>query len=239
MIDKTPSPARVTLHPFGREDFSRLISWLPTEAALIEWCAAFFKYPLTEAQLERYLESSRQPNSRVIFTARSDGDEAVGHIEISQIWPRLSTRLSRILVSPTQRRRGFASSMVAQALSVSFDQYFVDRVDLGVSATNSAAIGCYAKLGFRQVGTWPNAIVAGPSTLDVVWMTVGRILWFTPTQNFSGGCSQRSVLGQKRTISCASMPTFGGAPKRLRPRLSAPSAAPPRPRAGCRDRCRW
>ena len=176
-MDKTTSKARVTLHPFGREDFARLISWLPTEADLVEWCATFFRYPLTDAQLERYLESARQPNSRIIFTARSIGGEAVGHIEISQIWPHLSSRLSRVLVAPDQRRRGVASSMVGQSLSVSFDQYFVDRVDLGVSATNSAAIGCYTKLGFRQVGTWPNAITIGAGTIDVVWMTMTRDTW--------------------------------------------------------------
>jgi RimJ/RimL family protein N-acetyltransferase len=174
MMDKTTSKARVTLHPFGREDFSRLISWLPTEADLVEWCAAFFRYPLTDAQLERYLESAKQPNSRIIFTARSVDGEVVGHVEISQILPHLSSRLSRVLVAPGQRRRGIASSMVEQSLLVSFGQYFVDRVDLGVSAGNSAAIGCYAKLGFRQVGTWPNAIAIGASTMDVVWMTLTR-----------------------------------------------------------------
>ena len=177
MIGKVTSTDRVTLHPFGRDDFSRLISWLPTEADLIEWCAAFFQYPLTDAQLERYLESTKQPNTRMVFTARSIGVDAVGHIEISQIWPHLSSRLSRVLVAPNQRRRGFASSMVARALSISFDQYFVDRVDVGVSATNSAAIDCYAKLGFRPVGKWPNAIAAGSSTLDVIWMTVTRDTW--------------------------------------------------------------
>jgi hypothetical protein len=62
MIDTTTSTDLVTLSPFGREDFSRLISWLPTEADPIEWCAAFFQYPLTDAQLERYLEITKQPN---------------------------------------------------------------------------------------------------------------------------------------------------------------------------------
>jgi RimJ/RimL family protein N-acetyltransferase len=177
MNSNATSTGSVTLHPFGRDDFSRLISWLPTEADLIEWCAAFFQYPLTDAQLERYLESTKQPNNRVVFTARSNGVEAVGHIEISHIWPHLSSRMSRVLVAPSQRRRGFASSMVAQALSISFDQYFVDRVDVGVAAANSAAIGCYAKLGFGPVGKWPNAIVAGSSVLDVIWMTVTRDTW--------------------------------------------------------------
>jgi ribosomal protein S18 acetylase RimI-like enzyme len=87
--------------------------------------------------------------------------EAVGHIEISQIWPHLSSRLSRVLVAPNQRRRGFASNMVAQALLVSFDQYFVDRVDVGVSATNSAAIGCYAKLGLGRSANGPTLLRQG------------------------------------------------------------------------------
>jgi len=177
MIEEAAPAGRTTLHPFGREDFARLISWLPTEADLVEWCAAFFRYPLTDAQLERYLESAKQPNSRIIFNARSADGEAVGHIEISQIWPHLSSRLSRILVAPDKRRRGFASSMVAQALSISFEQYHVDRVDLGVSSANSAAIGCYEKLGFRQVGEWKDAISAGAGTIDVVWMTVTRDAW--------------------------------------------------------------
>jgi RimJ/RimL family protein N-acetyltransferase len=60
---------------------------------------------------------------------------------------------------------------------VSFDQYFVDRVDLGVSAANSAAVDCYSKQGFRIVGKWPDAIMAGSSTLDVIWMTVTRDTW--------------------------------------------------------------
>ena len=177
MIEKTASPVRIALCPFGPDDFDRLISWLPTEDDLVEWCAGFFRYPLTHSQLERYLESSRQPNARVIFTARTKDGEAVGHIEVSQIWPHLSSRLSRVLVVPDQRHRGIGSMIIREALSFSFVQHCVDRIDLGVSATNLVAIGCYAKLGFAQVGRWPNALVAGPHTVDVVWMTLTRDKW--------------------------------------------------------------
>src|SRR4051794_4819777 len=45
----------VTLRPFEREDFKRLISWLPTSEALGQWCASFFAFPLDEDQLQRYL----------------------------------------------------------------------------------------------------------------------------------------------------------------------------------------
>jgi len=67
--------------------------------------------------------------------------------------------------------------IIREALSFSFVQHCVARIDLGVSANNFAAIGCYAKLGFGQVGTWPNAIAAGLHTIDVVWMTLAREKW--------------------------------------------------------------
>jgi RimJ/RimL family protein N-acetyltransferase len=177
MPGKATAPVCINLVRFDAEDFDRLISWLPAEVDLVEWCAAFFCYPLTRSQLERYLESSKQPNAREIFTARAEDGEAVGHVEISQIWPHLSSRLSRILVAPDKRRCGIARSMIAQALFRTFDVHRVDRVDVGVSASNLAAIGCYEKLGFAQVGAWQNAIMAGSHSIDVVWMTMTRDRW--------------------------------------------------------------
>lgn len=165
-------PVRIALRPFGQDDFDRLISWLPTEDDLVDWCAAYFRYPLTRGQLERYLENAEQQKSQAIFTALESGRTPVGHVEISHIWPHLSSRLSRVLVAPDRRRRGIGSTMVRAALSLSFRQHHVDRIDLGVSAKNAAAIGFYEKLGFAPVGTWPNAIGAGAQTLDVPWMKI-------------------------------------------------------------------
>ena len=109
MSGQTTPMAKITLHPFGREDFSRLISWLPTEADLIEWCAAFFKYPLTEAQLERYLESTKQPNSRVIFTARSAADVVVdGKARFNRSRRR---KVLEIIVSALAKRRHSANRL--------------------------------------------------------------------------------------------------------------------------------
>jgi RimJ/RimL family protein N-acetyltransferase len=164
----------VALRPFAREDFGRLMSWVRSEAALVEWCAGFFRHPLDDAQLDRYVESSKQPNARVIWVAETSGGDPVGHVETSQVWPYLSSRLSRVLVAPDLRRRGIGSAMIAKALSFSFRQHHVSRIDLGVSASNSAAIACYEKLGFTHVGTWPGGIVAGAAKIDVHWMTVMR-----------------------------------------------------------------
>jgi RimJ/RimL family protein N-acetyltransferase len=167
----------VTLRPFARVDFGRLISWVRSETALVEWCAGFFRHPLDDAQLDRYVESSQQPGARIIWTAETSSGVPVGHVEISQIWPYLSSRLSRVLVAPDQRRRGIGSAMIAEALSFSFREHHVNRIDLGVSATNTKAIACYDKLGFTHTGTWPGGIAAGAEKIDVYWMTMTRGEW--------------------------------------------------------------
>jgi RimJ/RimL family protein N-acetyltransferase len=177
MMEEIAGSPDVALRSFVREDFGRLMSWVRSEVSLVEWCAGFFRHPLDEAQLDRYLESSKQPNARAIRVAETSGGDPVGHVEISQIWPYLSSRLSRVLVAPDHRRRGIGSAMIAKALSFSFRQHHVSRIDLGVSAGNTAAIACYEKLGFRHVGTWPGGIVVGAAKIDVYWMTVMRDQW--------------------------------------------------------------
>jgi RimJ/RimL family protein N-acetyltransferase len=152
------------------------MSWVRSPEALAEWCAGFFRHPLDDAQLARYLKSSKQPHARVIWAAESGGDH-VGHVEISQIWPHLSSRLSRVLVAPDHRRRGIGSAMIGRALSFSFREHHVSHIDLGVSATNTAAIACYERLGFTHVGTWPDGITTGSGMIDVYWMAISRDQW--------------------------------------------------------------
>jgi hypothetical protein len=50
--------AEITLRPFERSDFKRLISWVSTPEALGQWCGPFFGYPLDESKLQRYFGSS-------------------------------------------------------------------------------------------------------------------------------------------------------------------------------------
>jgi len=124
--------AEITLRPFERSDFKRLISWVLTPEAHGQWCGSFFDYPLDESRLQRYLDSASQPNTRTIFTALLPSGEPVGHVEISNIWPYLSSRLSRVLVAPDRRQLGIGAGMVSRAVTFSFDTHHVDRIDLGV-----------------------------------------------------------------------------------------------------------
>lgn len=172
----------VTLRPFEERDFATLTSWVPTPDALAQWCAAFFKFPLDDLQLRRYLDSAA-PHTREIFAAQTQAGEAVGHIEVSMIWPHLSCRLSRIIVDPNKRAQGVGRMMVSLAVSHVFVSHHVDRIDLGVSEDNAAAINCYQGEGFAHVGTWQNAITTEVRTINVYWMTLTRAAWLARRVN--------------------------------------------------------
>jgi RimJ/RimL family protein N-acetyltransferase len=165
------------LRTFDQTDFERLISWVPTRQTLTQWSAGFFHHPLDRSQLEQYLGSFSQPNIRTIFAAVDQSVSTVGHIEISMIWPHLSSRLSRILVAPARRGEGIGGAMVARAAAFSFETHNVDRIDLGVAADNTQAIACYRRQGFAHVGTWQKAIPIEAAAIDVYWMTLTRAVW--------------------------------------------------------------
>jgi RimJ/RimL family protein N-acetyltransferase len=178
---------QVTLRTFDQTDFERLISWVPTQQALMQWCAAFFRHPLDRNQLQRYLDSASQPNIRTIFTALDPSGNAAGHIEVSMVWPHLSSRLSRILVAPARRGEGIGGAMVTRAAAFSFETHNVDRIDLGVAADNTPAIACYRQQGFAHVGTWLKAIPVEAVTIDVYWMTLTRAAWLASASRSTAG----------------------------------------------------
>src|SRR5258708_39035755 len=154
----TKEPIQLKLRPFTQTDFGHLISWVSTPETLGQWCAAFFRHPLDEDQLQRYLDSASQPNVRTIFAALAPSGEAVGHIEVSMIWPHLSSRLSRIIVAPGRRGEGVGGAMVARAAAFSLETHHGARIHLGVTAENALAIASYPRQRLHPVASWHQAL---------------------------------------------------------------------------------
>jgi RimJ/RimL family protein N-acetyltransferase len=173
----TQRAKRIELIGFTREDIPRLIGWIRSPEDLSAWAGALFNYPLDEAKLERYLSSGQgdSPQRRIFKAVDADGGEAVGHIELSHIWPHLSARISRVMVGdPELRGRGIGTRIVQALLQQAFAEYSVGRIDLGVDAANRRAIACYQRAGFAHVGTWPQALKTTVGVIDVYWMSITR-----------------------------------------------------------------
>jgi RimJ/RimL family protein N-acetyltransferase len=187
----------ITLRPFDRSDFARLIGWVASPAFLLQWAGPLFTYPLDTAQLERYLaESQQEQPTRMIFTAvEAETGAAVGHIELGKIDPRNRlASLARVLIGdPSRRGKGRGVEMVLRALEIGFDRLGLHRVDLVVFDFNTGAIACYERAGFVIEGHLREARRFGEDYWTLVQMSILE-------QEWRAGKGNRSRTETNRTL---------------------------------------
>lgn len=141
------------LQPFTIKDFDQLISWVSTDAFLLQWGGPAFTYPLTTAQLHQYIFGANVEDATTyVFKAiDSTTNACIGHISIGRV-DRIyrCARIGKVLIAPEQRGNGYGEQLMNAALTYAFDELQLERVTLGVFDFNEAAIQCYEKVGFIQ-----------------------------------------------------------------------------------------
>jgi RimJ/RimL family protein N-acetyltransferase len=147
---------QITLLPFERSDFPRLIDWIPSAEFLMLWSGPFFTYPLDEVQLEKYYRSGQtDPPLRKIYKAvDADINQVVGHIELNNIdWRNLSASISKVLIGvPAKYNKGYGTQMMQKLVEIAFFELHLHRLELRVFDFNQSAIRCYQKVGFQIEG---------------------------------------------------------------------------------------
>jgi len=170
----------ILLRPFTRPDFPRLIRWITSRELMVQWAGATeFTFPLTEAQLEKYLSASEGDRSaRRVFAATTEQGDVCGHIELNAISvENNSGSLCRVFVSPEYRGSGVCVPMVRRALDVGFGELGLRRIDLRVYAFNTPGIRCYEKAGFVREGLLRKSQKVGDQLWDTVVMGILREEW--------------------------------------------------------------
>ena len=144
----------IELLPFTEADVDRLLGWVQSREDFLFWAAATLEYPLTHEGMKVHLEQSARAGDRRIFkSVDTETLEAVGYLEFTLInQQNRSLRISRVVVDPAARGRGFGGAMMQEALKISFGELGVHRAELGVFHVNPGAIACYERVGFRQEG---------------------------------------------------------------------------------------
>jgi len=135
----------IKLEPFTKSDFGRIISWIENEEELIQFAGSVFTFPLTEEQLENYLETKNRFAYKVI---EETSNRTIGHCEI--YISDSSAKLCRILIGEKSfRGKGLGVELVSQLLEKCFKQFNSLFVELNVYDWNTSAIKCYQKAGFK------------------------------------------------------------------------------------------
>ncbi len=134
----------ITLEKFDSSSYDKLISWIDSPEALMQFAGPSYSFPLTKEQLEK---SASDPNRHAYKVVDTNSNNAIGHAEI-----HLTTNgaiLRRILIGDSNMRgKGLCSPVVDQLLQIVFGELNQDRVELNVFDWNTGAIKCYEKAGF-------------------------------------------------------------------------------------------
>ena len=173
---------QITLKPFGRSDFSRLIAWVKSPAFLLQWAGPIFNYPLDNVQLEKYINGSEENffKRKIFKVIRTDTNEVVGHIELNDIDEKnKSAALCRVLIGkPSLRGKGIGTQMVTRLLTIGFDHSGLHRIDLVVFDFNMAAINCYKRAGFTIEGHLRDARRLGDQYWSLYQMSILAPEWY-------------------------------------------------------------
>ena len=132
----------ISLQKFGPNDFERLKSWIKTEEDLVQFAGTIFSFPLTDEQLENYLQMTDIIPLKVTLN-----ESVIGHCELN--FQNSIPRLSRILIGDkTFRNKGLGRKIVIAMANKIFQNEKHNQIDLNVFEWNTSAVLCYQKVGF-------------------------------------------------------------------------------------------
>lgn len=172
----------VKLSSFKKDDFDRLIKWIPNQRFMTQWSGTTFYYPLNKKQLSTYTKGSNKTKSKKYIFKSIDNKtkNIIGHIEIGYInYEKSEGALCRVLIGEGKNHnQGMGSEMIKHTLNYAFTEINLNSVILGVYDFNKPAIKCYKKAGFETYEVKRNLPVPGSEYWNLVCMKLKKEKWF-------------------------------------------------------------
>jgi len=160
----------ITLTPFQEKDFQRLIRWIDNPELLITIAGNVWSYPLTVAQLQRYLDDAKSYSFNIVETPQ---DIVVGHAEIILAGDG-TCKIDKLLVDPSHRGKGLCPQVINKLLTYAFDKLPVHTVELNVFDWNTAGIRCYERSGFFFNQEKTQLFPSGDKTWTAINMSITK-----------------------------------------------------------------
>ncbi len=149
---------------FKAIDIGRVCSWIKSEAAMVLWAGPSFEWPMTQKQLREQLRAAKGKAATLFPFGLYRGSVLIGYCELAQYNRKSqSANLSRVIISPKHRNKGFAQIMIGHVLKFGFGELGLNRIGLGVFDFNKLAIKCYKNMGFKLEGTLRESYKVGDS----------------------------------------------------------------------------
>jgi RimJ/RimL family protein N-acetyltransferase len=163
---------------FRVKDISRICSWIKSERDLVQWSGPIFCWPMSQKQFRQHLRAAKGKAVTLYPFGLYRGSILVGYCEIFGYNRKTSSaQLSRVIISPRHRNKGFAQIMIGGVLSFGFEKLGLNRLGLGVFDFNKPAIKCYKNAGFKLEGTLRESAKVGDNYWNCHIMSILRKEW--------------------------------------------------------------
>ena len=155
-----------------------ILSWVKTETDVVQWAGHAFVWPMTQRQFREHLKESKTRLPSLYPFALLNRGRVAGYCELANHQRNSgSTMLSRVIVAPRHRGKGYGTFMVREVLRFGFVDLGLNRIWLGVFDFNEAAIGCYKRTGFVLEGTLRQSAKVGDAYWNCHLMSILRKEW--------------------------------------------------------------
>ncbi|MGA2678075.1 MAG: GNAT family protein [Sedimentisphaerales bacterium] len=169
---------QLQVEKFRAGDIGRVCSWIKSERAMVQWAGPSFSWPMTQKQLREQLRAAKGKSATLFPFGLYRGYILIGYCELARYDRKSqSVHLSRVIISPKHRNKGFAQIMIARVLRFGFCELGLNRIALGVFDFNKSAIKCYKNMGFKLEGTLRQTSKVGDSFWNCHMMSILRKEW--------------------------------------------------------------
>jgi RimJ/RimL family protein N-acetyltransferase len=152
ITDLTIKTDRLILRPFERSDLDQVLSYysLPDVQRYLDWKARDDGEAKAAFDAMRKQTRLTRPGETLSFAIvrKSDGN-VMGHVSIKWTDATASQGEIRFALSPTYRRRGYATEAVKAAVTYAFDKHKLHRIFARTAGDNEPSARLLKSLGMR------------------------------------------------------------------------------------------
>ncbi len=140
---------RVVLREMNRADVDLMARWPPFYEPELKWANLELTRPVDR---EFYFQRGRSGYDRRRYVIIDAGGELVGTIGLRNIDFHSDIGTLGIIIRADRVSRGIGTDAVRALVKFSIEELGLTRVLLDVVETNTRAIRCYERVGFRLIG---------------------------------------------------------------------------------------
>lgn len=162
---------RIYLSPVNIEDAEKYVEWF-CDFSMADGIGQSSKLVSVESERE-WIQNSLKNNEYVFGIVDLKNDQLIGNCGIHDINAKDRTAIVGIFIGEEENRsNGYGTETLGLLLDYGFNYLNLNNIMLSVMSFNERAIGCYKKVGFKEIGRRRQCYFLNGKYYDEIYMDI-------------------------------------------------------------------